>query len=66
MLKNALNIFISTKYNKNKILTDIILNIIYYSNKTRLVNLINLEFSILNIKLANLAIFLLNKIQILN
>lgn len=60
MLKITLNLFILIKYYKNKILMSILKNKIDFNGITKLINLINIIFSILKIKLVNLAKFLLS------
>ncbi len=60
LLKNVSYLFMSVRQSKNKILTGIISNLINLSNVFKLTDLINTALLILNIKLTNLAIFLLS------
>lgn len=59
-LKNISSLFILTRHNKNSILTSTIRNVIGLSSISRLTDLIDTILPILNIKLTNSAIFLLN------
>lgn len=56
--KNVLSFFISAKYNKNRILKDIIQNIIDLNSMSKLTDPINEVLPILNIKLANSVVIL--------
>lgn len=60
LLKYGSNLFTLARYNKNKMLTDTIWNIINPIGIFRRTNFIYAILSISNMKLANSALFLLN------
>lgn len=60
LLKNFLYLSISAKQSKNKMLTEIIPNVICLNGVFKSTNSMNKAFSIFNIKLANPAIILSN------
>lgn len=64
LLKNALCLSISAKQSKNKVLIKTMWNVIYSSNISKLTDLINVALFISNIKLAELAVFLLSWIEV--
>lgn len=66
LLKKALKLFISIKHNKNKILIDSIWNVIDIISLFKIIDLINITFLILNVKMADLAIFLISWTKILS
>lgn len=64
LLKNALYLSISAKQSKNRVLTRTMGNIICLNGMSKLTDPIDAKFSILNVKLANLAVFLLSWIEV--
>lgn len=60
LLKNALSLFISARYSKYNILTNTMWNIIDPNSMSKITDLIEVTFSIPNINLANLTMFLLS------
>lgn len=57
LLKNALTLYMSARHNKNKMLTNTILNIIDSISMFNITDSINIELIIQNVKLADLIIF---------
>lgn len=66
LLKNAPSLFILARHNRNKVLTGTIWNVTDLIGMSKMTNSINVVFLISNVKLADLAIFLSNCIEVLN